>query len=183
MGDALTPGTFWGGFTRDPRDPGVAGLRMSDRDRAHLLDALGEAYADGRLDDVEHDERVGAAQSVKTFGQVPALITDLVPTTDVVRWASPDDLRRRAEEAWRRDLRSALRVFGGVSALVVVIWVTVFVGSGGQAIFFWPAFPIFFTGANAAQAWFKREEIVERRQRKLQRAQDREQRRLGRGDS
>ncbi|MFY0407156.1 DUF1707 SHOCT-like domain-containing protein [Solicola sp. PLA-1-18] len=181
MGDALTPGTFWSGFTRDPRDPSVSGLRMSDRDRAHLLDALGEAYADGRLDPEEHDERVGTAQSVKTFGEVPALITDLVPTTDLVRRASPDELRRRAQEAWRHDMRTSLMGYLGLSALLVAIYLLTSIPDGFY--YFWPAWPLVFTAIPVAQTFFKHEQIVTRKVRRLTKQQDREQRRLKRGGS
>jgi len=42
---------------------------------------LGEALADGRLDPAEHDERVSAALSARTLGDLAGLTTDLAPTS------------------------------------------------------------------------------------------------------
>ena len=52
-----TPSELWSGFALDPRDPAHAGLRASDADRERIQRVLADAFADGRLDREEHDER------------------------------------------------------------------------------------------------------------------------------
>ncbi len=82
--------------------------RASDADRDTAVDILCEAVAEGRLTLAELDERVGAALSARTIGELAALIADLsgpwtpVPASASARvspsaspgWAS------RAPERW-----------------------------------------------------------------------------------
>ena len=49
----------WASFQHDPRDPAVAPLRASDADRDVVHGVLTDAFADGRLDRDEYDERSG----------------------------------------------------------------------------------------------------------------------------
>jgi hypothetical protein len=53
-------------------------LRASDRDQ--VADVLHAAYAEGKLDLVEHTERTTAALNARTFDELTALTSDLVPT-------------------------------------------------------------------------------------------------------
>jgi hypothetical protein len=55
-------------------------LRASDRDRDQVADVLHAAYAEGKLDLEEHTERTTAAMNARTFDELAALTTDLVPT-------------------------------------------------------------------------------------------------------
>ena len=55
----------WGSFQHDRRDPAVAPLRASDADRDVVHGVLTEAFADGRLDREEHDERELVAAEVR----------------------------------------------------------------------------------------------------------------------
>jgi hypothetical protein len=56
-------------------------LRASDADRDRVVAMLGEALADGRLDHAEHDERVTAAISARTLGELARLTADLAPAS------------------------------------------------------------------------------------------------------
>jgi Domain of unknown function (DUF1707) len=61
-------------------------IRASDADRDRVLDVLGAAARDGRLTLAELDERVGAALSARTFGELAALTADLAARAqDVIR--------------------------------------------------------------------------------------------------
>ncbi|MFF7128523.1 MULTISPECIES: DUF1707 SHOCT-like domain-containing protein [unclassified Streptomyces] len=68
-----------------------SGLRASHADRDRVVDVLTAAAGDGRLTAEEHDERVGAALSARTLGELAELTGDLpdapgvVPVKDVVR--------------------------------------------------------------------------------------------------
>jgi hypothetical protein len=52
-------------------------IRISDADRDRIVERLREHYAEGRLNSDELDERVTAALSAKTYGDLRAVMTDL----------------------------------------------------------------------------------------------------------
>ncbi|MEY9929987.1 hypothetical protein ABH926_004629 [Catenulispora sp. GP43] len=52
-------------------------MRASDADRDRVAEALREAYAEGRLDVEEHNERVDLAYRAKTLGELSPLLSDL----------------------------------------------------------------------------------------------------------
>ncbi len=52
-------------------------LRLSDADRIHALQSLSTHYADGRLDNVEFDERTRTVTTARTVGDLRPLFTDL----------------------------------------------------------------------------------------------------------
>ena len=57
--------------------PGGAGLRASHDDRDRAVEVLRVAAGDGRITADELDERVGAALTARTYGELAALISDL----------------------------------------------------------------------------------------------------------
>jgi hypothetical protein len=62
---------------RDEPVPGGAGLRASHDDRDRAVEVLRVAAGDGRITAEELDERVGAALTARTYGELAALISDL----------------------------------------------------------------------------------------------------------
>lgn len=54
-----------------------AALRASDADRDRVAERLREAATEGRLLTEELEQRVGAALSARTYGQLEALLADL----------------------------------------------------------------------------------------------------------
>lgn len=60
--------------------PGGAGLRASHDDRDRAVEVLRVAAGDGRITAEELDERVGAALTARTYGELAALISDLPAT-------------------------------------------------------------------------------------------------------
>ncbi len=60
--------------------PGGAGLRASHDDRDRAVEVLRVAAGDGRITAEELDERVGAALTARTYGELAALIADLPAT-------------------------------------------------------------------------------------------------------
>jgi hypothetical protein len=54
-------------------------LRASDSDRERVIALLGEALADGRLSHEEYQERMPAALSARTLGELARLTADLAP--------------------------------------------------------------------------------------------------------
>ena len=73
-------------------------MRASDADRDVVLRTLGEAYAEGRLDRDEHDERVEWVTHAKTLGELPPVLEDLVPSSAVAPYAGLGPLDARAVE-------------------------------------------------------------------------------------
>lgn len=160
----------WTRFSQDPRGPQAVGLRASDRDRDVVVDVLGEAYADGRLDRDEYDSRAEAVTGAKLLADLPPLMEDLVPVQDTPMHTSPADLDRRATRAWKRDLRNAVGAMAGPSVLTTGIWgATAF--ANGDLYFFWPVFVILGTGANLARVLFGKQDIIEHNREELEQRQ------------
>ena len=59
-------------------------MRASDADRDRVMDLLREAVGDGRLTEEEFEERVEAALTSRTYGELGALTADLVAPPDPV---------------------------------------------------------------------------------------------------
>ena len=102
-----------------PRDPA---LRASDADRESIVALLRDHCAAGRLDVDELEQRIGAAYSARTHGELGALLGDL-PARRPARSVMP---RRSAH--WGG--------FVPVSVLLIAIWAVT--GAG----YFWPAWAI-----------------------------------------
>jgi hypothetical protein len=60
---------------------GGAGVRVSDRERDAVVQRVQAAFAEGRLDDTEFDERMRAALTARTRGDLDVLLTDLPAET------------------------------------------------------------------------------------------------------
>ncbi|MFF0162650.1 DUF1707 domain-containing protein [Streptomyces sp. NPDC005263] len=81
-----------GGSSQESGDPGVVaelGLRASHEDRDQVVDVLRVAAGDGRLTAEELDERVGAALTSRTMGELAVLTVDL-PTAVTARRGSAE---------------------------------------------------------------------------------------------
>lgn len=81
-----------------------------------MLRVLADAFADGRLDREEYDERSDRVTRAKTLGELPDVVVDLVaavPTPavrDDLALATPPDLRAMAEAQYRRSVVLAMVV-------------------------------------------------------------------------
>lgn len=172
----------WSSFTRDPRDRQCQTLRASDQDRSILVQVLSEAYADGRLDREEFDERCDTARTVRTLGDIDPLIRDLVPATPVsggsLAGASRTDLERLAEQHWRSKRRDAVFSFLGVSTVTTGIWFATSLRDGGfDPYFFWPVFVIVVSLLHLLRTATTRQEIVAGEVRRLERRREKDLRR------
>jgi hypothetical protein len=87
------PASFWP--TGEPPGPSSwPGMRASDADRDRVTEILRGAAADGRLTPGELDERLEAALSSRTFGELAALTADLVAAPSGAGGARSADLIR-----------------------------------------------------------------------------------------
>ncbi|GAA0946272.1 DUF1707 SHOCT-like domain-containing protein [Nonomuraea longicatena] len=68
-------------------------LRASDADRDRTAAVLAEALATGRLTSVEHADRLEAAYTAKTVGELVPLTHDL-PDTDITNLPNPVETQR-----------------------------------------------------------------------------------------
>jgi len=101
-------------------------MRVSDAERQAVADRLAVHYGDGRLDQVELDERAGRAMSAKTRADLAGLLDDLPEPGTARAPGAPV----RQDRAMRRRPRShgLLLVIGivviAVSAAHAIVWFT-----------------------------------------------------------
>ena len=168
---------LWASFQHDPRDPAVAPLRASDADRNVVHGLLTDAFADGRLDREEYDDRSAATLRARTLGELPALVSDLVPdrpllpTTLPLSAATSSELQRRAEDKWRKDRREAAAGFAGSAVLTWAIWLAT---AWGDWYFPWPLIVNAFALMNLFRVITNKTEIVASEVKRLQRKQAKE---------
>ena len=67
MGDDL-----WSAFSLDPRERAHADLRASDQDRDRITGVLSSAFADGRLEREELEERMSVTSAARTLRRAGA---------------------------------------------------------------------------------------------------------------
>ena len=61
------------------RPPGTRHIRCSNAERESVVDQLKQAYAEGRLDHEEFDQRVHLGMTAKTWGDLEAVLVGLAP--------------------------------------------------------------------------------------------------------
>jgi hypothetical protein len=165
---------IWQQFEHDPRAPEYAGLRASDRDRDVVLQVLGEAYAAGRLDRAELDERTDSVHRIRTLGELPELVADLVPQVPsrAVTTAGGTAFERKIQAAYDRKRRDALWGFLAASTICWVIWFAT--GADSHP---WPIYVMLAAGLNIGQVLIKRQDILESERQRLEKQASRRERR------
>lgn len=167
-----SPGDLWAGFTHDPRDPANAALRASDLDRNIVHQVLAEAYADGRLDRDEFDVRTEQTGSSRTLGELPALVTDLLPAAGSGALPATRDtgsLQARAERKYRSDVSGAFGAFLVPSIVCFAIWAATMYGG-----FFWPGIVMALTGARFLGVVIGRQAAIDAEVHRLEKKQARQ---------
>jgi Domain of unknown function (DUF1707) len=164
----MTTGSIWREFEHDPRDPTYAGLRASERDRDVIRDVLSTAYAEGRLDRDEFDERIASLAAAKTYADLVPPISDLTADAVPARLTSTTgkDVRRSAELYYGEKVREA---FFGMLIPNLIVWAIWFMT--GHDYFPWPLFVGIPTGLNFLRVASSRRSIVDARVEKLERKQ------------
>jgi uncharacterized protein DUF1707 len=166
----------WREFDRDPRSPEYAGMRAADADRDIVFRVLGEAYAEGRIDREEYDERADTVHHAKTLGELPGVLDDLVPSTAVLPYlAGALDTRSVEEQAVARWQKSRRDAFTGFLIPTVICWVVWLVTMPGG--FLWPVFPMIGTALPLLGTVVQRTDMIESNKRRIVRRQEKELRR------
>ena len=158
-------GSLWRRFEHDPRDPAYAGMRASDRDRAIVHDALAEAYAEGRIDRDELDERTTQVDAAKTYADLVPPLHDLMADAAVpaLSRSSREDLERKAASYYREKLREAFMGFLVPNLICWAIWFLT-----GHDGFIWPVFVLIPTIANLLRVGASKQAIIDERVEKLE---------------
>jgi hypothetical protein len=166
-----SPGGVWREFEHDPRDPAYATMRASERDRDVVRDLLASAYAEGRLDRDELDERTGAVNAAKTYADLMPPIRDLTADAASAHVATVPraDLERKARLHYAERLRES---FFALLVPNLICWAIWFMS--GHDGFIWPIFVTIPTGLNFLRVAVSRAQIIESRIEKLQRRQAKE---------
>lgn len=171
----------WPDFVLDPRVAANTSVRAADTDRDLVLGVLADAYAQGRLDREEHDDRCADAQRARTLGELPPLIDDLVApgasSPSPVVHATAAGVEAQAVQRWRGDRREALLGFLAPTLITWVIWSVVMFGE-----FPWPAIVTAATAVPLIRVLIGREDIIaEHRDRILRKQAKRERKAIDRG--
>jgi len=130
------------------------GLRAGNDDRERVVTQLNTAFAEGRLEMAELDERVAAAYAAKTIGQLRPLTADLpISAAPAPRPAPPPARPAPAEPepvSDRQGRRAAVAGALGLFLVNVLVWAAVSLGTR-EWVYFWPvwtAIPLVFAVAN-----------------------------------
>jgi uncharacterized protein DUF1707 len=96
-------------------------IRISDADRERITERLREHFAEGRLTSDELDERITAALSAKTYGDLRRLMADLPDAAPVPpgQWEPPPWVGRRGGMVWRGPRILPLALIVLIAALVI----------------------------------------------------------------
>lgn len=160
----------WTRFTEDPRNPSRRSLRASDADRAVAAEALGDAYADGRLTREEYDERSAVVSSAKTLGELHTQLADLAADTGpgaVVATASPAAVAQ-AQASYRHARAAAMTRFAWVVGICWVIWGVSFVQHHALAGL-WPIWVTIGMGWSVVGLITNKQAYLERTTQKIER--------------
>lgn len=170
----MTSPEIWRQFGHDPRTPAYAAMRASDADRDIVLRALGEAYAEGRIDAAEFDERTSGVQGARTLGELPEFLTDLVPAVDAPAPATlstlqpltPERVESEAVARWEKSRREALTMWVFVS---VVCWVIYLATSLGNSDLYhpWPIYPMLGTSLPLLGTMLQRKDMIAKNRRHI----------------
>jgi hypothetical protein len=101
-------------------------IRISDADRERVTARLREHFAEGRLSSEELEERISAALSAKTFGELRQTMADL---PDAAPALTPD-LARQYTQAWPGRPRGVFRRGPRLVPLAIVALVAALVIPG-----------------------------------------------------
>lgn len=114
-------------------------VRAADRDRERATAELGRHFADGRLDAVEFEDRVGRAQAARTVADLDGLFVDLPRRPH--RAGEHTEPRTGGDRARRTIGRSPWGSWALTAVVCLAIWSASVLASGHLQPF-WPGWVI-----------------------------------------
>lgn len=162
-------GGDWSGFTADPR--ANPGLRASDADRSRASSIVSAAYADGRLNRDEFDQRIGQAASARELGELVPVLSDLVavrpapshgPAGGAAAPIAPNPVPVVGPTGLRGLLGRMPSWWIGLAVMFNAIWLMTVLTSG-HLIYYWPMWPMFGTAIPVVVALMTGKPIDQRR--------------------
>lgn len=160
---------LWGRFSADPRVH--VAFRASDADRDVAADVVNQAFQEGRLDTVEHGDRLAAVLQAKTLGEMVPLLSDIT-----VSGRPPMPVEASTPVAKTR--RVAVRSWVAGAVLFNVIWLATWVLSASGPYYYWPLWPMIGTAIPLILAFVHPDHQRDRDERH-RRGDDRDHRELG----
>jgi hypothetical protein len=119
------------GDERPVRRPGHSSLRASHADRQQVIDALKDAFVQGRLTKDEFDSRVGHALASRTHADLATLTADLLAMPPVARPPRKPVPARPANTA----VKNGARVIAAATVLTGGVWAGALLSqTGSQAL-------------------------------------------------
>ncbi|HEX4816178.1 MAG TPA: DUF1707 and DUF4870 domain-containing protein [Nonomuraea sp.] len=108
-----------------PRTPGPgqvppAHLRVTDHDRENVVEHVKAAYAEGRFDKLEFDDRLGRAMTARTHGDLMPIMTELYGSR-----ATPQLVPRPAPARTERAPESNERLGAAAAHLLVLLGIPI----------------------------------------------------------
>jgi uncharacterized Tic20 family protein len=85
--------------TPGPGQVPPAQLRVTNQDREHVVEHVKAAYAEGRFDKLEFDDRLERAMTARTHGDLMPIMTEIYGTEVVPKLAPPLAAEARHERA------------------------------------------------------------------------------------
>ncbi len=169
-------GRSWSGFSADPRDPQYQQLRASDADRTKASGMLADAYAEGRLDNDEYNQRLDQVMSSKSLGELVPVLSDITPAVAGQQSApqeacapSNDAVGGGARPSW---LSHFPRWWISMAVMLNLIWLMTVLTSG-RMIYYWPMWPMVGTAIPMIMGFMNGANRRDRSDRHNQRAIDR----------
>ncbi|MFT3971597.1 MAG: DUF1707 domain-containing protein [Micropruina sp.] len=132
-------GQGWSGFSADPRNPQYQQLRASDADRTKASGMLADAYAEGRLDNDEYNQRLDQVMSSKSLGELVPVLSDIVPAASGP--SAPPLAAHFGQGAKPRWLAQFPRWWISMAVMFNLIWLMTVLTSG-HMIYYWPMWPM-----------------------------------------
>ncbi|RFU21061.1 DUF1707 SHOCT-like domain-containing protein [Geodermatophilus marinus] len=126
-------------------------LRAADADRAAVAAQLGEHLSAGRLTVVEYDERLAAAYTARTYGELAELTADLPATSAAAPVAAAPAATASRSGSHTAHLHggwsggpsraAAWRNWAYVAVVVLGVWLTTCLATG-ELLYPWPIWVI-----------------------------------------
>ncbi len=165
-------GQSWSGFSADPRNPQYQQLRASDADRTKASGMLADAYAEGRLDNDEYNQRLDQVMSSKSLGELVPVLSDITPEA-VGQQSAPQAYAPSSDGGAKPGWLSHFpRWWISMAVMLNLIWLMTVLTSG-HMIYYWPMWPMVGTAIPMIMGFMGGANRRDRSDRHNQRAIDR----------